>query len=99
MKKLYNFKVETNLLKQIDEIEVSRISNDSNPLQTYINTHENNSIENVYNVKLIDLLQSQIADLKEDNRTGWIITSHHGIKGYYYQDINKNNKKQEIKGS
>lgn len=93
MKKLSNFNQDTNLIKQVDKLEESRTLNETNSLQTYISTSENNSIDNVYNVKLIDLLQSQIADLKEDYKTGWIITSYHGIKGFYYQNVNKNNKK------
>ena len=70
MKKLSNFGLDANLIKQEDKLEESRTLDDTNSLQMYTNTPENNSVDNVYNVKLIDLLHSQIAGLKEDYKTG-----------------------------
>ena len=62
MKKLYNFRLDSNLIKQVDKLDGSRTSNVTNALQSYLQS----DTQNIYNVNLVDLLQSQIVDLKND---------------------------------
>jgi len=67
MKKLYNFRLETNLIKKVDKLEGSRTFNVTNALQSYLQCSDND-LQNVYNVELVDMLKAQIDDLKDDKR-------------------------------
>jgi len=62
MKKLYNFRIETTLIKQIDKLDGNRTENITNALQMYLQP----DTQNIYNVNLVDLLKDQITDLKQD---------------------------------
>ena len=62
MKKLYNFRLEPNLIKELDRLDGSRTSHLRNALQTYLQSDTQSN----YNVNLVDLLKNQILDLKHD---------------------------------
>ena len=64
MKKLYNFRLESNLIKEVDKLNGSRTLNVTNALQQYLQ----DDTQNVYNVNMVDLLNDQIMDLKHDKR-------------------------------
>lgn len=66
MKKLYNFRIETNLIKQIDKIPGTRTQKITDAIQTYLQPDLQTPGENIYNVNLVRILQEQIQDLKED---------------------------------
>jgi hypothetical protein len=60
MKKPYTFRLETTLIKMLDQFDGTRTSNITNSIQQYCNPIAND------NTKLIQLLESQISDLKLD---------------------------------
>ena len=72
MKKLYNFRLDPNLIKAIDKLDGSRTAVVTSALQDYlqsdVNVNTNNEFSNGYDVKLVSLLESHIEDLKEDKR-------------------------------
>lgn len=63
MKKLCNFRIETILLKELDQLDGSRTQNVTNAIQSYLQI---NTAPNSYNVDLVDLLKNQVEDLKDD---------------------------------
>lgn len=65
MKKAYSFRLDPLLIKKIDKFDESRTSCITNALQMYIQCNTN-AIQTTYNADLVNLLQSQIIDLKRD---------------------------------
>jgi hypothetical protein len=64
MKKLYNFRLDPTLIKELDKLNGTRTYHVSTALQSYLQS----DTQNIYNVNLVDLLNNQIQDLKEDKR-------------------------------
>lgn len=62
MKKLYNFRLDTSLIKQVDKLEGSRTSIVIEALHNHLqgDTHK------LYDVNMVDLLKDQIEGLKSD---------------------------------
>lgn len=67
MKKLYNFRLETNLIKEVDRLDGSRTFIVTNALQNYLRCNDND-LQTVYNVELVDMLKGQVDDLKADKK-------------------------------
>ena len=63
MKKPYTFRLETNLIKMLDQFEGTKTYNITKSIQQYCNPISND------NTKLIQILESQIQDLKNDKST------------------------------
>ena len=63
MKKLYNFRLEPNLIKELDMLDGTRTRNVTDALHSYLHSDTLNS----YDVNLIDLLKSQVIDLQARN--------------------------------
>lgn len=66
MLKQYNFRIDPQDIKQIDQLKGSRSFNIRNAIQTYVNNNKSNTSHNIYNVNIVQLLQNQIQDLKND---------------------------------
>ena len=62
MKKLYNFRLDPNLITDMDRLGRSRTSIVTDALQTYLQTDTRMH----YDVNLVSLLQTEIADLRKD---------------------------------
>jgi hypothetical protein len=65
MKKAYSFRLDPILVKRIDKLGRSRTSTLTDAIQMYIQCNTKD-IQTSYNADLVSLLQSQIADLKQD---------------------------------
>ena len=65
MKKLYNFRLDIDLVKAVDMLEGSRTGVVTSALQSYLRCNDN-SFTNSYDVSVVQLLQDQVQDLKQD---------------------------------
>lgn len=64
MKKMCNFRLEDNLLKELDKLEGTRTFNVTQALQKYLFI-ETQKQDDKYNVNLIGLYDTRITDLKD----------------------------------
>lgn len=62
MKKLYNFRLDPSLIKEVDRLGGCRTAVITEALQSYLQT----GTQMNYNVNMVSLLQSEIVDLKRD---------------------------------
>ena len=67
MKKLYNFRLDIDLVKAVDMLEGSRTGVVTSALQSYLRCSDN-SFTNSYDVSVVQLLQDQVQDLKQDKK-------------------------------
>ena len=67
MKKLYNFRLDIDLVKAVDKLEGSRTGVVTSALHSYLQCNDN-SFTNNYDVNVMAILQSQIQDLKQDKQ-------------------------------
>ena len=65
MKKLYNFRLDIDLVKAVDRLEGSRTGVVTSALHSYLQGNDN-CFTNSYDVNVVQLLNSQIEDLKND---------------------------------
>ena len=81
MKRLYNFKLDIELIKAIDKLNGPRTMHIANALQLYL--HDNN--HHVNNEDLVELLKKQIIELNRDkeyllNRINTLMLAKYFIK-------------------
>lgn len=67
MKKLYNFRLDIDLVKAVDRLDGSRTGVVTSALHSYLQSNDN-SFTNNYDVSIIQLLQDQVTDLKNDKQ-------------------------------
>ena len=67
MKKLYNFRLDVALVKAVDQLEGSRTGVVTSALHSYLHCSDR-SFTNSYDVSIVQLLQDQVQDLKQDKR-------------------------------
>ena len=67
MKKLYNFRLDIDLVKAVDRLEGSRTGVVTSALHSYLRCNDK-CFTNNYDVDILQVLQSQIDDLKNDKR-------------------------------
>lgn len=65
MKKLYNFRLDFNLVKAIDRLDGTRTSIVTKSLQNYLQQTDNETAQ-IYDRQIQDLMSQQIGDLKQD---------------------------------
>ena len=65
MKKLYNFRLDVDLVKAVDRLEGSRTGVVTSALQSYLRCSDN-SFTNSYDVNILQVLHDQVQDLKQD---------------------------------
>jgi len=65
MKKLYNFRLDLNLVKAVDRLDGTRTSIVTKSLQNYLQQTDNETAQ-IYDRQIQDLMSQQIEDLKQD---------------------------------
>jgi hypothetical protein len=63
MKKPYTFRLDINLIKQLDLLQGNRTFNITNAISSYLQNGKNSS---PYDIDVVHILQAQVQDLKQD---------------------------------
>ena len=67
MKKLYNFRLDLELVKAIDRLDGTRTNKVTKALEKYLQQSDTQT-SRIYDVQIQDILKQQIEDLKEDKK-------------------------------
>jgi hypothetical protein len=97
MLKQYNFRIDPQDIKQIDQLNGTRSYNIRNAIQSYIKNQNNITPDNIYNVDTIQILKDQIQDLKHDKEKLYNQINFLSTPWYMRILLPKNTKKQKNK--